>query len=445
MNSRIMQFKELIQAVRPQEIINAHSCRDIRGFSIDSRTLTLGECFIAIKGVKFDGHDFIDEALRRGAGVVVSERNCASSCSDTCSLIVDDTIQAMARITRYLRKQKNPSVVAITGSVGKTTTKEMVAGVLKGQSSLLTNRGTENNIFGLAKTLFQLRDERILILELGTNHPGEIGQLTDIALPDVGVIMFIKPVHLEGLRSSQAVFREKISLLKDRRTLAVLNGDDAYLRTCRRKKVIWFGRKKENDIFAQARGYNEHEACFLINGKYRLRLKQAPFFIYNALAAAAVGVLRGEDLKDCVDRLNDFDNFPCMRMERVRKKGFTFINDAYNSNPFSLKEALRTLRSYPEDKIGIIGDMKELGVRSPHYHRHIAPEVMRCNFKYVLTIGEHTPYLQRRLKDLGHKRALHFSSCDEVVQFIKGKLDSHYLFFLKGSRVMRLEKIIQGL
>ena len=447
-NSKILE-----KMINPLEVINQDNFSPIKGFSIDSRSLKKGDCFIALVGKHCDGHDFIPQAIKAGASCVISQKDIRSL-SKVPVLVVKDTYLALEELTRYVRKIKNPFVFAITGSVGKTTTKEMLSFLLESRFKVLKNKKTENNILGVAKTIFSLRDQEMLVLELGTNAPGEIERLGRMCIPSVGIITFIKPVHLEGLKSLRGICKEKTSLLKSNPKMrAVLNGDDSFLKGLNTNQdIYWFGKDRTNHLWADIIKLGQKSCQFSVKDKFKLNLA-AGFegFIYNALAAILGASLTKIPLKDLVARMNRFKGFLAFRMEFKERKGYAVFNDAYNANPYSLKEALATLKRYPQRKIAVIADMLELGKKSAYYHQSLAPHIIKCGFEYVLTLGDYAFYLDQRLKKLGCSNTFHFSSKEKLAKFIKDKFNKvrpenspsqkGWLIFLKGSRMMELEKI----
>ncbi|UCG34829.1 MAG: UDP-N-acetylmuramoyl-tripeptide--D-alanyl-D-alanine ligase [Candidatus Omnitrophota bacterium] len=453
----IKSCKTLEKLINSLKVINQGRFRPIGGFSIDSRSLKKGDCFIALYGRHHDGHNFISQAITNGASCVISQKNI-QSVSKVPVFVVKDSYAPLEELVRYIREIKNPFVFAITGSVGKTTTKEMLSFILEGRFKVLKNEKTENNILGVAKTILSLTDQEMLVLELGTNAPGEIERLARMCMPDVGIITFIKAVHLEGLKSLKGIRKEKTALLKSNpRMRAVLNGDDPLLGGLNsNKRTYWFGRAKTNNLWAQILKLGQRSCEFTVKNKFRLTLG-VPFegFIYNALAAMQGAQLANIPLKDSLARMNRFKGFPALRMEFKENKGYAVLNDAYNANPYSLKEALNTVKRYPQKKIAVIADMLELGKKSAYYHQSLASPILRCKFEYVLTLGDYTFYLDKRLKELGCNNAFHFSSQKELAQFIKDKFSETklnenqeqkgWLIFLKGSRKMELEKITEYL
>ncbi|MEM7817035.1 MAG: UDP-N-acetylmuramoyl-tripeptide--D-alanyl-D-alanine ligase [Candidatus Aenigmatarchaeota archaeon] len=443
----ISDFKILENLLRPREVSGERYFKPLKGFSIDSRSIEKQEGFIALEGKFKDGHNFISQAINRGASLIISQKKIDIK-DKVPFILVNDTYKALEVLANYVRKVKAPFVYAITGSVGKTTTKEILSYLLEEKFRILKNHKTENNILGVAKTIFSLRDEEVLVLELGTNKFGEIKLLSDISFPNVGIITFIKPVHLEGLKNLKGVFEEKTSLLKANSSIqAVLNRDDIYLRKvnfC--KKIFWFGKDKKSNLYARFLEKKQNRCIFLVQDRYRLILNTSfENFIYNALAAIAGAMLRGLSLEKLVDKLSSFNNFPSCRMEFKKIGNFFFINDAYNSNPFSFKEAVKAVKIYPFKKIAVVGDMLELGDRSIFYHRLLAKDILEGNFEYTLLFGNYVLYLKEELNKLGYKKVFHFSSHKEIADFIKNKTKERYLIFLKGSRKMELERVVEFL
>ncbi|MBU2102217.1 MAG: UDP-N-acetylmuramoyl-tripeptide--D-alanyl-D-alanine ligase, partial [Candidatus Omnitrophica bacterium] len=426
---------------------NIYHFMPLNGFSIDSRTIVAGNGFIALQGKHHDGHQYIAHAIAQGARFVIAQREFHST-QRVPYFLVEDSYRALAVLSRYAIKAKRPYVYAITGSVGKTTTKEMLAFLLEANGPVLKNYKTENNILGVAKTCFSLRDEKTVVLELGTNAPGEIRMLADIVVPDTGIITFIKPVHLEGLGSMRGIFEEKISLFDvNARMRAILNRDDAYLRKVTRRGAIrWFGKHKNSDLGARGVSCDTSSSTFLVQNEFKLTLR-TPFggFIYNALAAILSAHQAGMPLAQCVERLNDFSEFPSQRAQCTHDKGFFIFNDAYNANPYSFLEALRVVRRYPSKKIAVVGDMRELGSRSVAYHQALARHILRVGFESCFALGEHAPYLVEELKKHGYRNAFCCASHEEIAASINQRAHPGWLIFLKGSRATQLEKVLAHL
>ena len=442
---KITDFKQINQLVNPIKMSNLCNFKSIKGFSIDSRTIKKGECYLALKGEHHDGHKFIATAVKKGASCIISERKIKNI--NVPVLVVNDSYKALEKVVQFVRKKKNPFVYAITGSVGKTTTKEMLYYLLKRDFKVKCNTKTENNILGVAKTILSLKDEDVLVLELGTNAPGEIKTLGKMCLADVSIITFIKPVHLEGLKSIKGIAKEKTSLLKTNKKMkAVINGDDPYLNRVRKsKKVFRFGQDKSNDLYATVVAWGSKKTVFRLQDKFSLTIN-SPFegFIYNALAAILAARLLKEPLAKLTRRLNKFKNFPAQRMSLNSHKKYTVLNDAYNANPYSVEQALKLASRYKMPKIAVLGDMLELGKKTVFYHKQLAYLVKAAGFDHVFTLGKYSRHISQRLKQIGFSCAKHCLTHQEIVKSIKkitAKSPKRWLIFLKGSRKMELETI----
>jgi UDP-N-acetylmuramoyl-tripeptide--D-alanyl-D-alanine ligase len=448
---RIDDLNTLTKILSPLKILNPEKFKKSSGFSIDSRSIKKNEIFVAVKGTLVNGHDFIEAAVKNGAGLVIAER-CPCN-TDIPVLLVEDSLEAAKQICCYIRAKANPMVFAITGSVGKTTAKEMLYFLLKEKYRVFKNHKTENNIFGVIKTFFALRDEDILVMELGTNAPGEIAELAQIVRPDIGIITFIKPVHLEKLKSLSGIYKEKTALLKvDQQVKAVLNADDPYLRKVKFcKKIVWYGINGKRGIWAKPVDASRAGSHFLVQGKYTLTL-HTPFrnFIYNVLAVIAAASFKKLSIEYCVKRLNKFKEFPASRMETQNLNNIMVINDAYNANPYAVEQALAAIKDYPQKKIVVLGDMFELGKKTLAYHEGLAHDVIKNKFEYCCLIGENMRALYKKLKEKKYTNVFHFTDHAKIAGFIKkitakSRVKDEYLVFLKGSRRMKLEKVIEYL
>jgi len=450
MSALICDFKKLEKLIKPSWIYNIYHFTPIERFCIDSRLVRRRkEAFIAIKGKHKDGHSFIQEAVDRGTSLVIAEKYIPTK-PKVPFFVVDDTYQALGRIASYIRKRKKPFVYGVTGSIGKTTTKEMLSFLLEPYYKVLKNKETENNILGLSKTLFSLEDEKVAVLELGTNQKGEIESLARICIPDAGIITSIKPVHLEGLKTLSGIRDEKLSLFSvNSKMKAILNHDDPYLAKAKLKnKTFWFGEQKTNFISGRLIRREEGESVFLIQEKYELRLPTyREHFIDNALAAITSASLLNLAVPGLVERMNDFDNFSSMRMQMFSAKGYHILNDAYNANPHSFTRALEVLKKHPLKKIAVVADMLELGEKTRYYHEKLASQLSKADFDYCLTFGNYSQSIRDKMKQLGYKNVFHFSSHKKIADFINKKIGTNkqrkkrYLIFLKGSRKMELEKV----
>ncbi|MBU1091214.1 MAG: UDP-N-acetylmuramoyl-tripeptide--D-alanyl-D-alanine ligase, partial [Candidatus Omnitrophica bacterium] len=346
---------ELLNATKGK-LIKSSKLSKVSGISIDSRSLRPNEAFIAIKGKNFNGHDFINQAIKKGASCIIINttydiRHTTYEKHKVALIAVRDTTKALGDIARYHRQKIDLPVIGVTGSNGKTTTKEMIAWVLSGRFRVLKNPGTKNNQIGLPLSLLDLNSRHnAAVLELGTNHFGEIAYLSGICQPNVGIITNIGPAHLEFFKDLKGVFREKYSisghLQKPR--MMILNADDKNLRSKlfkREKKSfnLGFGIRSKADFSARAIKIQNGRMEFVVNKKYKFTLKVFGYSnIYNALASIAVARVLGMGYNDIASRLSNF-TFTQGRLSLLELNNTRFLDDSYNSNPFSLKQALDTL------------------------------------------------------------------------------------------------------
>jgi UDP-N-acetylmuramoyl-tripeptide--D-alanyl-D-alanine ligase len=434
-----------------------------QAISIDSRTTKAGDLFVAIAGPKNDGHDFLQEAFDRGAhGVLVAEdyvgKESQVSQEDKFWIAVPDTLMALGDLAAFRRRQTNVSVVAITGTNGKTTTKEMAAAVLGQAFSVLKTPGNFNNLVGLPLTLFGLTDSHEwAVLELAMNHPGEIRRLAEVANPDLGVITNIEPGHLEGVKDIDGVMAAKGELLEGlgQDGTAVLNVDDE--RVCRLAerfggRVVTFGIHSSAEVSGTPVSQSRTGSSFELNWydeSVRVSLKiPGERAIFNALAAAAVGYRVGLSLEEVKRGLESTDPLPG-RMEILTLPGGThLVNDTYNANPGSVAVAIETLGSLKGSGRGIfvIGDMLELGQHSEGAHKQIGILAARAGLSGLYATGDFAGNVAEGATGAGmdHKK-IFVGTREEIVEVLKDRLGPGDWVLVKGSRLMAMDRVVEGL
>jgi UDP-N-acetylmuramoyl-tripeptide--D-alanyl-D-alanine ligase len=436
-----------------------------RGISTDSRTVTEGELFIALKGERFDGHHFAIEALKKRAGGVIIEEDRVrdirwNGYRPSAVIAVKDALQALGDIARERRRQFGTPVVALTGSNGKTTTKDMISACLETTFPVLKTKGNLNNLIGLPLTLLNLTEwERIVVLEMGMNVPGEIRRLTEIAEPDVGLITNIEKVHLEGMGSLERVKEEKGELFRRMRQngTILVNQDDPRVinlasEFCGQK--ITFGIDHPAEVMAkQIRLKGVEGTSFTLVMEGVTMEITLPFFgghfVPNALSAIAAASLFGielEKMKEALEHLSPSS----MRMEVLRLKGgVRLINDAYNANPRSMELALQILSEIKGEGRGIavLGDMLELGDYSVEAHQLIGKQVGELSIDFLLALGEEAPVLVESAirHGLNSEKARIVESHMEAISILKKMVRDGDWILVKGSRRMGMEKIAEGL
>ncbi len=434
------------------------------GVATDSRTIGQGEIFFALRGPRFDGHDFIGRAVAAGGSAVVysdekkvgPRHPCAAPRHKGVAYVrVADTLAALGGLAHFHRCRFDIPVIAVTGSNGKTTTKEMIAEVLSARYHVLKNMGTQNNLIGVPLTLLRIHSKHDLcVVEMGTSKVGEIRRLTEIAAPNVGVITNIGPAHLEFLGSLQGVYREKIELIRRLAPpgIALLNRCDLILRKLSRirtKPVFFFGVNREAEFMASEVTYHPQRITFLYNKRHVFEVRHCALHnVSNALAAAGCGAFFSIDLKTIRERLAAFDA-PEMRLKEIRLKKWTVFDDSYNSNPLSLKQAIDVLcrQEARGRRILVMGDMLELGRQSSDFHAYFGRYVARKPIDILVTMGGHARRTAEtaRLNGMSAEAVHHFPGCLQVLDFLEGTLRQGDVLLVKGSRSMRMEQIVHHL
>ena len=444
----------------------------LAGLSTDSRKIGSDELFWALSGERYDGHDFIEDAVKRGAvGIVVQKdhrkagdaikRILNGKHQNPIVITVDDTLKALGDLAYWWRSQYSIPVVAITGSAGKTTAKEMTAGILELGNRTLKNKGNFNNLIGLPLSLLYLNKEyHRAVLEMGMNCPGEIARLTEIADPDVGVITNVGFAHLEGLGDLEGVARAKVELVEkiSPKGRIVLNGDDELLMKTAAmfpREMVTFGAEKKNDVVAaKVRNLGLEGMSFILKYQGRdLPVKlRVPGFqnVLNALAAAAVGMCINEPPEHIVEGLSCFGGLKGRFMVSRLPYGMILVDDTYNANPSSLKAAIDSLESLVDEgkrKIVGLGEMMELGDATVFAHEEAGRMVAELGADCFLAMGEHANEMKKGAVAAGMSQ-----DCVEVVEThsemvskIKGEIREGDLVFIKGSRKMALDKVVEGL
>lgn len=438
------------------------------GISIDTRTIERNEIFVAIKGENFDGHDFIGKAIEKGVRCIVVNSDNIKDIADTefsnygTCIAVGNTTEALGNLANFQRLRSKASVIAITGSNGKTTTKEMTKAVIEGKFNTLSTSGNFNNEIGLPLTLLELsQNHEWAVVEMGMNHPGEIYNLSMTAKPDIGIITNVGPAHIEGLGSIKNIVSAKAEIIDGikRKGKLILNADDdrviklkEFAETEHDLKVITFGRSKKADIRAQNIKVVKSGMTFSVFFKDKEILMELPIFgrhmVSNVLAACAAGYCAGmkpvtirkglKKFKPAEGRFNIIDT----------DMGFNVINDTYNANPSSMEVAIGTLKLLKKKKKGyaILADMLELGDSSEKLHEDVGEIVAEKGIDKLYVTGTYADsIIKGALRKKMDGKDIFKGTKEEIIENLKESVDRNDWLLVKGSRSMKMEDVTKAI
>lgn len=426
--------------------------------STDTRKITPGSLFVALKGENFDGHDFLAEAYRRGAAGCVIQRSAPLSFKN--AFLVSNTLHALGELARWVRLRRPLKVFAITGSNGKTTVKELTKAVLSQRANVLATKGNLNNLVGLPLTLLGLRPEHnVAVLEMGMNAPGEIARLTQIALPDYGLITSIGPAHTQGLHDLAGVARAKGELFSGlgREAICLVNADDPNVRLVAsqtRCAQLTYGFNPAATVMG--RGFmhrRRHGINFDINsplGAVNINMRLlGRHNALNALAAAAAGLAGSISLEEIKEALCLARPFPG-RLEMVKLNGPIFlVDDTYNANPASMAAALNVLKNIQENgrAIAVLGDMFELGETSQVEHAKLGRLAAGLSLDLLVGVGPLARGMLKAARQAGQEegRTAWYEDSQAALTALAGALEPQDRVMVKGSRGMRMENVVAGL
>ena len=432
----------------------------VTGVSTDSRTVNPGDCFFAIAGENFDGHNFVGEVFSKGAACAVVSRPVNGAPTPELVLRVPDTVRALGDLAREYRRRNRFTVVAITGSVGKTTTRQIIHHVLGRRFRTHQARKSFNNNIGLPLTLLSAEPQtEIIVAELGSNHPGEIAYLTGIAHPNIAVVTNVYPAHLEGFGSLAAIIREKLSIadgLTSDGTLIVNSDIEALVAACQRsgRSFCTFGKSPEATYRAENIACEALHSTFMLAGTWVRLPLPGPGNVENALAAWAVCHRLGMTAEAFAQALATMQGV-AMRAEPVQIGTLTVLNDCYNANPASMKNALAMLRNLRPAGNGnrdrrlvfICGEMAELGEQTESLHAELGAVVAEAGVDLLMTIGKPPRITADAAREAARQR-LDVQCFDDVAsacECVQGLIREHDIVLVKGSRMARLERVVQKL
>lgn len=446
-----MKLSEIARAVGGT-LVGGKAETEITEVCTDSRKITKGCLFVPLVGEKFDGHDYIEKAFAGGAAAALT----AKDSSGGALICVEDTLRALQALAAYYRSLFAIPVVGLTGSVGKTTTKEMTAAVLSQKYNTLKTEGNFNNEIGLPLTVFRLTEEHeTAVLEMGMSGFGEIDRLAEIAEPELAMITNIGMSHIELLGSQENIYRAKSEILRHVQPggTVLLNGDDAVLNRHKEEiahRVLTVGKGASCDLRAKHIKSDTEGVRFEVLGlghNFRAELNiPGEHNVYNALFACAAGILYGVEDSAIVRALEQFRP-TSMRMDTIAHAGFTIISDCYNAAPDSMRAALQVLAAYPAKKIAVLGDMACMGEYSEKAHLGVGEAVAENKIDELFTVGAQAELIARgaRQHGMNSERIHSFLTAEELCGALSGAVEKGCYILVKASRVMELERVTEYL
>ncbi|MGM0508610.1 MAG: UDP-N-acetylmuramoyl-tripeptide--D-alanyl-D-alanine ligase [Fusobacteriota bacterium] len=442
--------EKLKEYLNQKSLLEMDKTLEINSIKSNSKEVKKGDAFLAIRG----GNNYLKDAINKEASLIIYDRKDAIKglvLPEEIKLIkVKSSIKFLQEFATYYRMEINPTVIAITGSNGKTTTKDILNSILKEKSKTLKTKGNYNNHIGLPLTILNLKkDTEYLILEMGMSGLGEIDFLCKIAQPNYGIITNIGEAHLEQLKTKENIFKAKTEMLKHIDQKVVINGDDEYLEKIDGLKV---GFKSKNAIVAQnivmdhRKGISYYDLKINENKYLKIQLDLlGKHNVVDSLLAIGIAVELNLDMKSIRKGLKNID-ISGMRNQIIKKGKTIYINDAYNANPTSVKSGLEFFSNVYNDKIKVIvlGDMLELGEESYNLHSNLKEEIKKYKFNHVFLYGKNMRYLYNNIKKENIKinNIKWFKTKREIKKKIF-EIEEEKVIFLKGSRGMKLEKIIE--
>lgn len=454
----MFKIDEIVKATGG-ELASAGSQAGVKGISIDSRAINSGECFVALRGAHFDGSEFTKEAVSKGAAAVVSSVHVDLP-ENVALILVADPVKALGDIASFWRNRFNCPCVAITGSNGKSTTKQMTAAALSSLGPVLKTEGNFNNLIGLPLTVLRwTEDHKAAVLEMGMNAPGEIARLTQIGRPHVGVITNVSPAHLELLQNVENVAKAKGELFENIRSdgTIIVNLEDPWVRKLAENykgKIYTFGMQNEADIRfgrMESRGLESIDMVIYIEGReYNIHLSvPGAHNVMNAMAALAISRVLGVSPEKAIAGLEHFEPMS-MRMERVQlSNGVQLVNDCYNANPLSVKEAIRTVSGAKRAGrfVAVLGDMLELGKNASQCHREVGLTAAQYKVDKLFAFGAHAADIAAGANEAGMNsgRILTYTDMDQLKKDVLRFLSQGDIILIKGSRGVQMERVTEYL
>lgn len=439
-----LTIKEILK-ITQGKLLCGDENKEIKTYSKDTRTIQKGDCYVGIKGETFDGNHYYEEAKKSGASACILEHfEGTIQDNETFPIIlVEDSIKAIQRIAAYTREHLNIKVVAVTGSAGKTSTKDAIASVLSKKYKVLKTPGNLNGQIGLPFNILQYQDEEVLVLEMGMNERGQIDTLSKIAKPDIAVITNVGTAHIGILGSRENILSAKLEILNGMSPTGVLiyNGDNDMLKTIGElpQKKITFGLEETNDYRATNISLKNGVTTFQEqDNTYQIPVL-GEVFVYNALASIAVARELGLSTEEIQEGLKNLE-MTKDRMQLIHTSKYTILNDTYNANQEAMKSAIDTLSTFEGRKVAILGDMLELGEYEKEIHEQIG-EYLNGKVDLLITIGEISKHINKKC----NQENVHFTTKEEAMEELPNRLKEKDTILVKASHGLKLGEIVNFL
>lgn len=444
-----MLIKEIVEATKGK-LLSGNENDEVLAFCQDTRKIQEGDMYIPLIGERTDGHLYIEQAFLNGASSILTDRKVEYK--DKNIILVNDTYQAMVDMAKYIRASRNVKIVGVTGSVGKTSTKDMIYSVVSTKYKTLKTLGNYNNHIGLPLTMLRHKDEEVMILEMGMNHLGEISHLTHIAHPDVAAITNVGTAHIGELGSRENILKAKMEIVEglSESGVLVINDDNDMLHTV-----------SEGGFILKRVGKNER--CHLKAENIELRLEDSYFdiaynnevyhvhvpvsgehFVYNALVAIQIGLALDIPMEQCIEGVEKFE-LTKNRMDILDLKTIKVIDGTYNANLDSMKSSLDVLAQYKNRKVAILADMLELGTYEQSLHEQVGEHVVLKGIDELICVGKASLFMVEKAKSLGYTHACHFENNEQLIASLNDLIKEGDVLLLKGSNGMKLKEVVEYL
>lgn len=452
-------IKDILKITNGELIIGNENI-ECENFSKDTRTIEKGDIYIGIKGEKFDGNTLWKEALEKGAAAVIIQeveinKEEAEKYKDKVIIKVKDTLEALYEIAKYKRSLYNIPVIAITGSVGKTSTKDIVASVVKTKYQTLKTEGNNNNNIGLPLTILKLKNHEALVVEMGMNHFKEIELLTKIAKPNLAIITNIGTSHIGNLGSRENILKAKLEILEGMETKKIIINNDNdllhkwYEENKEKIEIHTYGIKNESEVMAKDIELGENKSTFKTNDGTKISVPVGgEHFVYNALCSICVGKLLNIEESNIQKGIENFE-LTKKRMEIINlKNGAVIINDSYNASAESMEASIKYLKNHSgERKIAVLGDMFELGEYAIKLHQKVGEEVAKNNIDILICAGENSKYIIEQAIKSGMKQedTYLFENTEQIVKKLREIIKEKDVILVKASNAMKFFEICSKL